>query len=30
VVRVIAADGKSYFDGAPIAFEVRAAEPQRH
>jgi hypothetical protein len=30
VVRVIAADGKAYFDGPPIAFTVRFAEPRRH
>lgn len=30
VVRVIAADGKGYFDGAPIAFEVRAAPTPQH
>jgi hypothetical protein len=30
VVRVIAADGKGYFDGLPIAFEVRAGEPSPH
>ena len=29
-VRVIAADGKGYFDGPPIAFTVRFAEPRRH
>ena len=30
VVRVIAANGKAYFDGPPIAFTVRFAEPKRH
>jgi hypothetical protein len=30
VVRVIAADGKAYFDGPPIAFQVAFAEPRRH
>lgn len=30
VVRVIAANGKAYFDGPPIAFTVQFAEPKRH
>ena len=30
VVRVIAAGGKTYFDGPPIAFTVQFAEPKRH
>jgi len=30
VVRVIAADGKGYFDGPPIPFTVQFAEPKRH
>ena len=30
IVRVVALDGKSYFDGPPIAFEVAFAEPKRH
>ena len=30
VVRVIAADGKAYFDGPPIAFTLQFAEPRRH
>lgn len=30
VVRVIAAGGKTYFEGPPIAFTVQFAEPKRH